>query len=262
MDLRERETHEIEAYEAALRETHVDDESLRISEYSIRRYSAPMSVKRLPVDMLFKILAPVTDMRVLDCGCGDGEFSTIIGLLGASVTGIDISERLTGIARRRAAINGVADRVRFVRCSIHDMPFSTGSFDIAFGKGVLHHVDIESAGREIHRVLKAGGRAVFEEPVALSGLLLRIRQSAPVSGLVKINKITPDERPLTASDIALFSSYFRANQVHYLQLLSRLDRFFRSARALDWLNAIDTGVMRMLPVLRRYGRLAILNCHK
>lgn len=258
MDLREREAHEIEAYEAELRGITVDDESLRISAYSIERYSAPLKTKRLPVDLLFQILGPVAGLHILDCGCGDGEFSTIIGLLGATVTGVDISERLIGIARRRAAVNNVADRVHFLSCSIHDLPFASGSFDGAFGKGVLHHIDIDTAAKEISRTLKTGGRAVFEEPIALSETLLRIRRSGPVKKLVKENRITPDEQPLTLREIDSFSAFFGRTEVHSMQLIARLDRIFRSPRALDWLNDFDTRLMRAVPALKKYGRLAII----
>lgn len=262
MDIRERETHEIEAYEAELRDMNVDDESLKISSYSIKRYSAPLKTKRLPVDMLFKILGPVTGLHILDCGCGDGEFSTIIGLLGGTVTGVDISERLIGIARRRAEVNGISERVQFLSCSIHDLPFPSGSFDGAFGKGVLHHIDIDAAAKEISRTLKQNGRAVFEEPIALSDTLQKIRRSGPVQIFVKENRITPDEQPLTMRDINSFSAFFQRTEVHSLQLFSRLERIFRSARALDRLNDFDNRMMRSFPALRKYGRLAILEYTK
>jgi SAM-dependent methyltransferase len=215
-------------------------------------------VRRLPVDLLFKILGPVRGARILDCGCGDGEFSTIIGLLGGTVTGIDISERLIATAKRRAAINGTQDRVDFVCASIHNLPFPSDTFDIAFGKGVLHHVDIMRAAEEISRTLKKNGRAVFEEPIAQSTMLRKIRRSGPVRRIVREDKITPDEAPLTRADIERFSALFRESSVTELQLLSRLERLCSSGTLLLGLNDCDRLLFRLFPFLRRFGRLAIL----
>ncbi len=258
MDLKKREAQEIEAYEAALRDETVADEKLKISAYSLVRYRTPFVMSRLPVDVLFKILGPVRGARILDCGCGDGEFSTIIGLLGGTVTGVDISERLIATAKRRAKVNGAEDTVDFVCASTHDLPFASGTFDIAFGKGVLLHVDIMRSAEEIGRILKENGRAVFEEPIALSQLLQSIRKSRPVRRIVREDRITLDEEPLTRADVERFSSRFQHAAVHELQLLSRLERICGSRTLLVRLNDLDTRLFRSFPFLRRFGRLAIL----
>ncbi len=258
MDLKNREAQEIEAYEEALRDETVADEELKISAYSLVRYRTPFMMNRLPVDFLFKILGPVRGVRILDCGCGDGEFSTIIGLLGGSVTGVDISEELIATAKRRVRVDGAGGAVDFVCALMHDLPFASGTFDIAFGKGVLHHVDIMRSAEEICRTLKENGRAVFEEPIALSPLLQSIRKSRPVRRVVKEDRITPDEEPLTRADVERFSSHFQHAAVHELQLLSRLERLCRSKALLVRLNDVDRRLFRALPYLRRFGRLAVL----
>ena len=47
------------------------------------------------------------DKTVLDVGCGDGLNSDVLGLLGARVTGIDISSGAIQLAGERCSVNGV-----------------------------------------------------------------------------------------------------------------------------------------------------------
>ena len=39
------------------------------------------------------------------------------------------------------------------------------SVDVVFGIAILHHLDLPQAAREVWRILKPGGRAIFQEPV-------------------------------------------------------------------------------------------------
>jgi SAM-dependent methyltransferase len=257
-DTDRRERQEIEAYEKALGSERPSDEELCIGSWTIERYRNPYVAKKLPVDLLFKIVGNVVGASVLDCGCGDGEFSTILGLLGARVTGVDISETLTRIASERARVNGVSDRVRFVRASIHSLPFPSEHFDLVFGKGVLHHVDIALSAGEIHRVLKPGGRAVFEEPIALSRSFQALRQSRLVKTFIKENRITPDEEPVTPEQIESFARPFTSFNVREVQLFSRLERVVGTGRLYGMINRIDVALLGAIPPLRRFGRLAIM----
>jgi SAM-dependent methyltransferase len=55
------------------------------------------------------------------------------------------------------------------RCDLHELPFADGSFDAAICYHVLEHVDDDRrCMREIHRILKPGGWAVFEVPIRRS----------------------------------------------------------------------------------------------
>jgi 2-polyprenyl-3-methyl-5-hydroxy-6-metoxy-1,4-benzoquinol methylase len=258
MDIRERERDEIEAYEKALARMEITDEKLRIPRRIINRYATPCAERRLPVDLLFQILGDLNGASILDCGCGDGEFSTIMGLLGGRVVGIDISSTLIELAERRAHINGMEDRVKFICSSVHDLPFPSENFDIAFGKGVLHHVNIPQSAVEISRVLKTNGRAVFEEPIALSSFFRAIRKSRPMRFLVSEDRITPDEEPLTQDDIDAFASRFSHSKTYETQLLARLERIFKSERVLERLNNFDIALFRICPPLKHFGRQAVL----
>lgn len=257
-----REMREIEAYAQTLAAGEPGDEELLIPAHTIERYRRAYRTKKLPVDLLFRLLGPLAGKTVLDCGCGDGEFSVIMALLGARVVGVDIGEKLLVRAARRAQVNGVTGMVDFVTASLHELPFPAGSFDLAFGKGVIHHVDPSLAGAEIMRVIRQGGRGVFEEPAALSALLRRARKSRFITGIFPEDRITPDEEPLGKAEIDLFARPYRSCHVHHLQLFSRLERIVGAGRFYHALNRADAVLLRIFPMFRRFCRLVILEVTK
>jgi ubiquinone/menaquinone biosynthesis C-methylase UbiE len=103
---------------------------------------------------------------VLDYGCGIGDFSLLLARRGARVYGIDISPKLIEQARASIAgsgLNGFAPE--FFVGDAHQTPFEGSSFDYVFGNGALHHLDLSKALAEISRILKPGGKAMFQEPM-------------------------------------------------------------------------------------------------
>ncbi len=107
-------------------------------------------------------LSPTPGERVLDIGCGPGLLGSALGkAVGPEgrVDGIDVSEAMLALARRRCADQphvhlGLADA-----CTL---PFDDASFDVAVSTQVYEYVaDIPRALGELRRVLRRGGRAVI-----------------------------------------------------------------------------------------------------
>ena len=91
--------------------------------------------------------------RVLDAACGTGDLAVIAAKAGGNVTGLDFSERMLERARRKAP------DLEWVRGDMLALPFPEGSFDAAtVGFGVRNVADLPGALRELHRVLRPGGR--------------------------------------------------------------------------------------------------------
>lgn len=76
--------------------------------------------------------------RVVDIGCGDGTFTLdLFDATGATcVSGLDPAENAVRVAHGK-----VGDRpITFVVGSAFELPYRSGSFDVAYLRGVLHHM--------------------------------------------------------------------------------------------------------------------------
>lgn len=101
-------------------------------------------------------------MRVVDMGCGHGNFDhAILNAGAAEVVGVDYGENSICYAEAARDRLGVPEsRLRFILSTVYDVPEASGSFDAAVQNGVFHHLDDEDrAYREMHRLLKPDGIA-------------------------------------------------------------------------------------------------------
>jgi len=97
--------------------------------------------------------------RVLEIGCGLGTDGAQFAKAGADYTGCDLTEAAVEFARKRFALSNLPGTFRTADAEKLDFPDNT--FDVVYSHGVLHHTpDTEGAVREVHRVLKTGGRAI------------------------------------------------------------------------------------------------------
>ena len=101
-------------------------------------------------------LGNVGGKSAIDIGCGEGRFSRLLSQLGATVTGVDLTEAL--IARARAMSTGEAYMLGDAE-NLNGV--ESDSFDLAVSYIVLVDLlDYRSAIGEAYRVLRPGGRFV------------------------------------------------------------------------------------------------------
>src|SRR5262249_10458822 len=105
-------------------------------------------------------------------------------------------------------------RVSVLVTSAHDLPLPSNSFDVVFGIAILHHLDLDAVSREVFRVLRRGGRAIFQEPVRNSKLLVRVREMIPY----RAPDVSPYERPLTDEELRRFSHGFGVSRTRLFSL--------------------------------------------
>ena len=97
--------------------------------------------------------------KVLEIGCGLGTDGAQFALAGADYTGIDLTDAAVSLARRRFELFNLQGSFR--TADAEGLDFADESFDVVYSHGVLHHTpDTAQAVREIHRVLRPGGRAI------------------------------------------------------------------------------------------------------
>ena len=100
------------------------------------------------------------DDHVLDVGCGLGGACRFVATRhGCRVTGIDLTPEYVETGRTLCAWTGLQDRITLDRGSATATPYPTGYFDKAYMMHVgMNIADKPALIRELHRVLKPGGR--------------------------------------------------------------------------------------------------------
>jgi len=202
--------------------------------------------------------------RLLDFGCGSGVASVRYARIGYEVHGFDISENNVTLCRERARKYELDGRTRFKTQTAERLEYPDAYFDIAAGIDILHHVDIPPAIREVHRVLKPGGVALFREWIEVP-VFETVRNSALVrrffpKGLSMEDHRTADERKLTAADVAAIKSVFADCELHRFCIFSRLRRVLpiRDPGKPSRLEMIDRALIRLCPATARFGGEVVL----
>lgn len=217
-------------------------------------YAAVRKVNRLQ-EARIHALAPGSD--VLEYGCADGTLS--IRELGTArfsgrFTGIDISDAAVARANRRAEAAGLA-RATYRVMNAEAMDFADASFDLVYGRGILHHLDLERAFSEIRRVLRPGGVALFTEPLGHNPALNWYRRRTPALR-------TPDEHPLLMADLDHARRHYAVVEADYAGLTTLAAVPFRATRfgdrLLGVLERVD-GALFTFPSLRRNAWYVLLS---
>ncbi|MFW9771923.1 MAG: class I SAM-dependent methyltransferase [Candidatus Thorarchaeota archaeon] len=97
---------------------------------------------------------------VIDIGCGSGNLIIQIAknFNGIEPLGIDISDEILELAKKRAALNGVNDKVKFKTGNVESLPLSDNSAEFIVSSFSLHHwISPKKALSEVTRVLKKDG---------------------------------------------------------------------------------------------------------
>jgi SAM-dependent methyltransferase len=97
---------------------------------------------------------------LLDLGCGIGGASRLLAAeFGCRVTGIDLTSEFVAVARELTARCGLADRIDYRAADALDLPFAEATFDHVWSQFVTMNIaDKAGLAREVHRVLRPGGR--------------------------------------------------------------------------------------------------------
>lgn len=177
--------------------------------------------------------------RVADLGCGSGAFTQALRDAGFDSFGLDLSQALVTVGRRRYPGTG------FVAGDVEFLPLPAASLDAVLLSGILHHLpDPEACARELHRVLKPGGVFMSFDPNRRNPCMWLYRDKA--SPFYSPKGVTENERPVLARDLeALFSRLGFEVKVGYLSGLSY--RYVASTLmrlALPLYNALDALLFR------------------
>lgn len=203
-------------------------------------------------------LGDLADKRVVEYGCGLGKITVLLALSGAHVSAFDLSEQSIEVARRRAAMVGVEERIVFTIAPGEDLPYDDGEFDAAFGKAVLHHLEPEASARELARILRPGGRAAFSEPLGTNPIVQTVRDHVPYPH----KHDRGADIPLRRSDIDAWMAPFEVAELRGVQLLSMVERGFGFGKKIPLLREYDRLLLKKWPGLWPLCRYAVLTMER
>ncbi|HZW30748.1 MAG TPA: class I SAM-dependent methyltransferase [Isosphaeraceae bacterium] len=99
-------------------------------------------------------------LSALDIGVGGGRHTRLLCELGFDTSGVDISAE--GLKQTEDLLARLGFQATLKSAAMTELPFESNSFDVVISYGVFYYgtaADMRRAIAEVHRVLKAGGRA-------------------------------------------------------------------------------------------------------
>ncbi|NET77998.1 class I SAM-dependent methyltransferase [Okeania hirsuta] len=250
---KERQFHDIWA-------STIDIEGIRVVDY-FESCTAPEN------RFILQQMGDLTNKYLLDLGCGAGENSVYFAKKGARCVATDYSSGMVDVAVKLAETNGVQIEGKVMDAMA--LEFADNTFDFVYASNLLHHLpNPKLAIREMHRVLKPGGKACFWDPLKHNPVINVYRRIA-----TKVR--TEDEMPLDINLVNFIKSLYSEtaydtfwlatlwiflrfyliekvdpNKERYWKKIiiehQRLEPMYRKLERLD-------GVLKKLPLMKRFA---------
>lgn len=186
--------------------------------------------------------------KILEIGCGDGEFTKRLVSIDAKITAIDITPLV--VERGRKTIKN--KNVRFLVDDAETMSFPSNTFDIVCGISILHHVNIQKALQEAFRILKKGGQIFFTEPNLLNP---HTYAGLHIEFIRKRMEFSPDENALVRWKVNSILKIigFREHQVRNYD-------FLHPKTPKSWIKAVEnlSKILERTPLIKEISGSLII----
>ncbi len=117
------------------------------------------------IEIIYRTYSERTEpITLLDVGCGTGTLIAMISETNLPVwsVGLDMAEKMCRLGKEKIKTIGLQKLAHFVRADSEHIPFADNSFDIITCSNSFHHYPHQTRVlREMHRVLKPGGKVII-----------------------------------------------------------------------------------------------------
>lgn len=124
-------------------------------------------IDRIWRSRVVRIVRRLKPRRVLDVATGTGDLAILLArkIEGAQIVGVDLSEEMLNVARRKVESAELNDRISLEKGDAEGLTtIATESVDVAtVAFGVRNFEDLEGGLREMHRAIRRGGKIVVLE---------------------------------------------------------------------------------------------------
>lgn len=134
--------------------------------YDLLNHTLSMSIDRIWRRRVVRIVRRAHPRRILDVATGTGDLAIEMArrIRGVQVLGVDLSEGMLDVARRKVSARGLDERVVLDVGDAEHLAVSDASVDVAtVAFGVRNFGDLEAGLREMARTLRPGGKVVILE---------------------------------------------------------------------------------------------------
>ncbi|MBN1157176.1 class I SAM-dependent methyltransferase [Candidatus Woesearchaeota archaeon] len=181
-----------------------------------KRYLATAINERAVVPLL----APKKSDTILDIGCGTGRFTIPLAKRCRKIVGVDFSDEMLDVARRRSAC---LRNTEFINADItKKLPFRANTFDKVLCILVVDHVmDLSPLFREVRRVLKPGGKFLYDDVMGNAILPFDGRHKHPIAKFMKKGKNVIIMRPVQEHIELMAKHNFKIEKMIPLKITAR-----------------------------------------
>ena len=158
-------------------------------------------------DFFFLLKMNCNNKNILDYGCGIGSYTNkVLEFEPKKITAIDISEKAISIAKENISQKNINVNYSVENCE--NTKLGSNEFDLIYGAGILHHLNLEKSLKEISRILKKNGSIIFIEPLGTNPFINLYRKLTP-------NSRSDDEHPFSFKDLKYLKGIFKNVKIDY-----------------------------------------------